>query len=193
MQATLGLSLAVMGTIAGISYLGFLLAVMLTVWAAPRIGARPLVILGGLAGAGGMALIATAQGAWALGAGVFLAGTSPGFAYTPLSDVIMHQRALLCSAKRSMPGSMREPGLVSSSPGRWRSGRARIGVWPGLCLPRLPFLATLWIGAALRACGPGHSPPRQGGGRPHRRWIGRAHAAARVRSGCSFRPACSGL
>ncbi|WP_299477344.1 MFS transporter [uncultured Roseibium sp.] len=84
-----GLSTETIGLIAGLSYAGYLMATFLGSGLSTWFGPRLPILLGGLAAASGMATIAVAPDAWTLAFGVFLAGTSPGLAYPPFSDVIV--------------------------------------------------------------------------------------------------------
>ncbi len=88
-QEDLGLTLEVMGFIAGGSYLGYVLATWIGMSVSAIYGPRRPVIIGCAAAALGMICIATATNPWHLAFGVFLAGTSPGFAYPPVSDAVM--------------------------------------------------------------------------------------------------------
>ena len=83
------LSTETIGLIAGLSYAGYLMATFLGSGLSTLFGPRLPIMLGGLAAASGMATIAVAPDAVTLAFGVFLAGTSPGLAYPPFSDVIV--------------------------------------------------------------------------------------------------------
>jgi predicted MFS family arabinose efflux permease len=155
MQSSLGLTLPVMGAIAGASYAGFLLAVLAAVWAAPRIGARRLVAVGGLVAVAGMAAIAAAQGPLTLAAGVFLAGASPGLAYTPLSDVIM-RRVAEASRERvyAWINAGTGFGVVVAGPVAILAGADWRLAWAAFAA--IGAAATVWIGVALAGR---HGPP----------------------------------
>ncbi|MHA7775541.1 MFS transporter [Roseibium sp. M-1] len=86
-----GLSAEMIGLIAGLSYLGYLAATFAASWLSTLFDPRLPILLGGLAAAAGMALIAVSTSPLMLAAGVFVAGTSPGLAYPPFSDVIVRQ------------------------------------------------------------------------------------------------------
>lgn len=85
----LGLSTQVLGLIASGSYAGYLAANLITAATAAVTGPRLPVVIGTLSAAAGMLMISASSGPWALAAGVILAGTSPGFAYTPFSDAVV--------------------------------------------------------------------------------------------------------
>ncbi|MCX2724743.1 MFS transporter [Roseibium salinum] len=84
-----GLSPETVGLIAGSSYLGYLAATFAGSWLSTVVGPRLPILLGGLAAASGMAIIAVSPDPLILAVGVFVAGTSPGLAYPPFSDVIV--------------------------------------------------------------------------------------------------------
>lgn len=88
-QAAFDLTTASMGLIGSASYLAYLAATLFGSTVSGVLGPRLPVVLGGLAAAGGMALIALAPNTWVLVLGIMLAGTSPGLAYPPLSDAVM--------------------------------------------------------------------------------------------------------
>ncbi|MEP3431459.1 MAG: MFS transporter [Roseibium sp.] len=78
------------GLIAGLSYAGYLLATFAGSWLSTCFGPRLPILLGGLAAAGGMATIGLSSNPQILAIGVFIAGMSPGLAYPPFSDVVVH-------------------------------------------------------------------------------------------------------
>ena len=84
-----GVGPAMLGWIASGSYAGYIAAAMLASAMSGRLSPRLPVVLGGLTAATGMAIIASAQTPAALALGVIVAGTSPGFAYPPLSDAVV--------------------------------------------------------------------------------------------------------
>jgi len=81
-----GLSEGLLGLIAGGSYAGCLAALVAVYVLSAYVGPRPLVVTGGLSAFAGMALIAFAPNAAALAAGIVLAGTGVGWAWTPYND-----------------------------------------------------------------------------------------------------------
>ncbi|HJV88154.1 MAG TPA: MFS transporter [Noviherbaspirillum sp.] len=84
-----GLSTEMIGLIAGSSYLGYLVTTFVGSWLSTVVEPRLPILLGGIAATLGMGIIAVAQDPWVLALGVFVAGTSPGLAYPPFSDVIV--------------------------------------------------------------------------------------------------------
>ncbi|MGF1470787.1 MAG: MFS transporter [Rubrobacteraceae bacterium] len=81
-----GLSVELSGFIASGVQAGYLFALAAVGLSVARLGPRPLVVLGGLAGALGMALVSFAGGILALASGVILAGTSAGWSWAPYND-----------------------------------------------------------------------------------------------------------
>lgn len=87
----LSLSVDVVGLIAGSSYIGFLCATLMAAWISQKFGPRVPIVLGGLAAAIGMALVAVADNAFSLTLAIFIAGTSPGLSYPPFSELIVRR------------------------------------------------------------------------------------------------------
>ena len=81
-----GLSVELSGLIASGVQAGYLFALAAVGLSVARLGPRPLVVLGGLAGVLGMTLVSLASGIAALTAGVVLAGTSAGWSWAPYND-----------------------------------------------------------------------------------------------------------
>ncbi|MDI3418023.1 MFS transporter [Streptomyces luteolus] len=82
------LSVSLVGAIGSATYVSYLAALMLVGALSGKFGPRPLVIAGGLSAAGGMLLVAYAQGTGMLVIGLVMAGLSPGFAWAPYSDAV---------------------------------------------------------------------------------------------------------
>ncbi|MEP3045508.1 MAG: MFS transporter [Roseibium sp.] len=78
------------GLIAGMSYVGYLFATFAGSWLSTVFGPRLPILLGGLAAVGGMATIGLSTTPQILAFGVFIAGMSPGLAYPPFSDIVVH-------------------------------------------------------------------------------------------------------
>jgi len=87
-RADLSLTVDQIGWIASASYAGYLIATFAGSWLSTLAGPRLPVILGGLMASSGMMLIGGARDPLMLCLGVFVAGTSPGLAYPPFSDVV---------------------------------------------------------------------------------------------------------
>lgn len=82
-KADFGLSTEWMGVIANTSYLGFLIAMMVSSLMASTLGPRRTVVLGGCVAVVGLTILAFAHHPWMLALGVIIAGMSPGFSYPP--------------------------------------------------------------------------------------------------------------
>lgn len=150
-----GLSDAVLALVAAISYASYFCTTLGGIYLSTRLAPRVSVLLGGMAAAIGMAMIAAAQTPLMLGAGVALAGVSPGLAYTPFSEII----ATLVSQARqrgiySVINSGTSLGVMLSGPAaillgeRWRLAWALFAafglistLWCVAILPRLPARA----------------------------------------------------
>jgi len=106
-------------------------------------GPRLPVVLGGAAATAGMAVIALAHDPWTLLVGVFLAGTSPGLAYPPLSDAVLRLvEAPLQSRSYAIINSGTSVGVVIAGPlALWAGADWRLA-W--LAFAGFAFLAMLW-------------------------------------------------
>jgi len=82
------LNATLLGLIAGGSYAGYCVAIMLSSALSPRLGPRSVVVLAGVVAAAGMCLVAAASGGAALAAGVLIAGMSTGLASPPMGDTV---------------------------------------------------------------------------------------------------------
>ncbi len=102
MRAALSLSPEIAGLVGASSYLGCLLAVLISWVLAPRVGPRPLVVGGAVVAAAGMALTALAPSAPVLACGIVLAGSHVGWAWAAYNDaahmmIREHQRPRVLS------------------------------------------------------------------------------------------------
>ncbi len=84
----MGMSIAEAGLVVSISYLGYLVASVISSVLSGRLGPRLPVVLGGVLATAGLLLASVAQDRNTLVFGLFAAGMSPGFSYPPLSDAI---------------------------------------------------------------------------------------------------------
>src|SRR6056297_934444 len=87
-KATFAMSDTTVGLVSGLGFLGFFIGLVLAQAMLGRAGPRAPVALGLLAAATGTALVALAQTVPTLALGVFLAGSSAGFAWTPFNDAV---------------------------------------------------------------------------------------------------------
>lgn len=88
LRAEFDLSVGLVGMIGSATYIGYLLSLLIVGIFSPRLGPRPLVVIGGASAALGMTAVALASGPVLLVAGLVLAGTSPGWAWAPYSDAV---------------------------------------------------------------------------------------------------------
>ncbi|MFE0130913.1 MFS transporter, partial [Streptomyces sp. NPDC059037] len=187
------LPLSLVGLIASASYVGYIAALLLVGALVTRLGPRPLVVAGGLSAAGGMALVACADGPITLTAGLVLAGTSPGWVWAPYSDAVdrtlppdRRERAMGAIATgTAFAVALAGPLTLAAQGGRWRHAwlafaaaallatLANARVLPGGGRARPTEDRTDDDAAAAAAAAAGQSPPRPGLG-----WLARRPAAA---------------
>lgn len=86
-----GFSVGLSGLVASGLHAGYLGALVLVWVLSGRVGPRVPVVIGGLSAALGMTLVALAPNAGVLAAGVVLAGTSPGWSWSPYNDAVEQQ------------------------------------------------------------------------------------------------------
>jgi len=160
------LSSEVIGLIAGLSYAGYLAATFAGSWLSTVVEPRLPILLGGLAATAGMALIAWSPTPGILAVGVFVAGTSPGLAYPPFSDVIVrHTHAGRQNVVYAWINSGTGFGVAFAGPlalyagGDWRLA------W--LVFAALALVITIWNALAL----PRRSPHADAGPRRVPLWI----------------------
>ncbi|NIC36658.1 MFS transporter [Halomonas desiderata] len=134
---------ATVGAIGSASYLGYLLATLVSPFLVRRFGARLPILLGGATATLGMSLIGLANNPIWLALGVTLAGCSPGLAYPPLSDAIKQ----LCRAEKqsryyAIINSGTSFGVMVSGPLALFAGPRWQLAW--LCFAFIALIATLW-------------------------------------------------
>jgi predicted MFS family arabinose efflux permease len=160
--------------VSGLGFLGFFVALLLAQAMLGRAGPRAPVALGLIAAATGMALVALAQGVAMLAPGVFLAGSSAGFAWTPFNDAVhrkirdVDRPTALAEISTGTSLGVALAGLsalaLAVSDLSWRV------CWAGFAVASLIALAANW--AALRDVEPGGAP------RPRAAWDEMCQAAA---------------
>lgn len=160
-RTELGLSTEVIGLIASGSYAGFLVASALTAAVAARTGPRLPVVAGALSAAAGMGLIAFSDGPALLAMGVILAGTSPGFAYSPFSDAVVR---LISEEKQS-----RTYAIINAGTGFGVLFAGPVAIWAAeswrsawLVFATLALVAAVWNAYILPSGA--HSGTRENGG-----------------------------
>ncbi|WP_104204586.1 MFS transporter [Billgrantia saliphila] len=134
---------ATVGAIGSASYLGYLLATLVSPLLVRRFSPRLPIILGGITATLGMSLVALAGNPIWLALGVTLAGCSPGLAYPPLSDAIKQ----LCRAEKqsryyAIINSGTSFGVMVSGPLALIAGPRWQLAW--LCFAFIALVATLW-------------------------------------------------
>jgi predicted MFS family arabinose efflux permease len=132
-----------LGLIASGSYAGFLLATGAVSIVATRLGPRIPIIMGGMLATIGMLVIGMADHPLMLAAGVVLAGTSPGWAWPPMSDVVVR---FVPHAQQSRAlttiGSGTSVGVIIAGPIALWSGTAWRTAW--LVFSILALITTVW-------------------------------------------------
>lgn len=134
---------ATVGAIGSASYLGYLLATLVSPLLVRRFSPRLPIILGGITATLGMLLVGLAGSPMWLALGVTLAGCSPGLAYPPLSDAIKQ----LCRAEKqsryyAIINSGTSFGVMVSGPLALIAGPRWQHAW--LCFAFIALIATLW-------------------------------------------------
>ncbi|MEV0612681.1 MFS transporter [Nonomuraea sp. NPDC050404] len=167
------LSMSVVGLIGSATYVGYLLALLLAGILVARFGPRPVVVAGGVSATAGMTLVAFAQGPAMLTAGLVLAGTSSGWAWTPYSDVV--DRAVPAGLRARAMGVLSSGtafGVVVAGPlALLAYGTGWRLVW--LLFAAMALAMTLFNARVLPT---GTHRPAQGGPRVGLRWFARRAA-----------------
>lgn len=88
MRDTVGMTPTIAGVIGSGSYLGYCVAIILSMLLVERLGPRRVALMAGLVASLGMAMIAVSPSPWALAFAVLFAGMSTGLASPPLADVV---------------------------------------------------------------------------------------------------------
>jgi predicted MFS family arabinose efflux permease len=87
-RAALGLSTFTVGLVASVSHLGYIVAILVTVWLVRSLSPRAMMLLGGVSGASGILLLGTAESSVMLAVGAFIASMSPGLVWTIMPDAV---------------------------------------------------------------------------------------------------------
>ena len=149
------LSQTAVGAIGSASYLGYLLATLVSPLLVRHFNPRMPIILGGMTATLGMLLVALAGNPVWLALGVTLAGCSPGLAYPPLSDAIKQ----LCLAEKqsryyAIINSGTSFGVMVSGPLALIAGPQWQLAW--LCFAFIALIATLWNFFIMPGKAPNH-------------------------------------
>lgn len=140
---TFSLGQSVIGVIGSASYMGYLMATLVSPFLVRRYGPRLPILLGGIFASLGMGLIGIAQTSLMLALGVIIAGCSPGLSYPPMSDAIKK----LCVEKSqnryySLINSGTSFGILLSGPLALMVGKNWQQAW--LLFSLIALMATLW-------------------------------------------------
>lgn len=145
---TFGLSDSLLALTAACSYASYFMITVAGIYLSSRIAPRTSILLGGLAAAIGMAIIALAGSPWMLILGVTVAGVSPGLAYTPISEVIVaHVSAERQKGIYSIINSGTSLGVMMSGPIALLLGDTWRLAWALFAL--FGLISTLWCFAIL--------------------------------------------
>ncbi|EAU41158.1 hypothetical protein FP2506_12864 [Fulvimarina pelagi HTCC2506] len=90
LREAFGFGTGTAGTIAGLAFAAFFLALFFTGWATARFGPRLPVLIGGVFAIAGFALTASAPGIFLMSLGVAFASASAGFAWAPFNSMVEH-------------------------------------------------------------------------------------------------------
>ncbi len=131
------LSTSLAGMVASGGFAAFLGALPLAAWLDHRFSARTPIVIGAMCAAAGFLLVAAAQGAAMLAAGVALAGASAGFCWSPFND----------AAERIVPARARPSALSAVSTGTTLGVAAAGGLALVVTFGLLPWRAA-WAGFA---------------------------------------------
>ncbi len=123
-----GLTTAQLGLISSLSYVGYLVAVVLVGTLISRLGPRIMILSAGASAATGMTLVAVTDSVIVMTIGVVLAGTSAGWVWAPYSEVTPSmltprraERALAIIASGTAYGTAVAGGLALATPSDdWR-------------------------------------------------------------------------
>jgi predicted MFS family arabinose efflux permease len=178
-----GLSTELSGLVAGGSFGGYLIALSLVGLFAARFGPRLFVTVGGLSSALGMVFVALAPNAPLLAAGLVLAASYAGWAWSPYNDAVArevplpHRGRVLSAISTGTTFGIVVAGLAALAAGAsWRAA------W--LAFAAAAVAATAWNARILPGGlhGPDGEPPR----RPTPGWVLRAGSAPLFVAAASF-------
>ncbi|MGX1097000.1 MFS transporter [Amorphus sp. MBR-141] len=156
----LSMSATVGGVIAGGSFLGYCLAIVLSAWLTERWGPRPVATAAGAVATVGLALIAAAPNAAVLAAAVLLAGSSTGLASPPLAAAVA---TALPSGLRDSVNTIinagTSAGLALSGPAALFLGGSWRGCYALFALAAALVTFSIWMSVPARAGGQSFARP----------------------------------
>ncbi len=137
-----------LGLIGAGSYLGYCVAVVVSLVYTSRTGPRLMAVAAGAVAVAGMAAVAAAPAAWVLALGILVAGSSTGLASPPMAEAVARSiRGGLQDRANALINSGTSVGVALSGPaalllaGQWRIA------WAAFALVGLAVLA--WNAAAM--------------------------------------------
>jgi predicted MFS family arabinose efflux permease len=137
-----------LGLIGAGSYLGYCVAVVVSLVYTSRTGPRLMAVAAGAVAVAGMAAVAAAPAAWVLAVGILVAGSSTGLASPPMAEAVARSiRGGLQDRANALINSGTSVGVALSGPaalllaGQWRIA------WAAFALVGLAVLA--WNAAAM--------------------------------------------
>jgi predicted MFS family arabinose efflux permease len=148
MRDAFDLSPSLLGLIGAGSYLGYCVAVIISLVYTSRVGPRLMAIAAGAVAVAGMAVVAGSPVAWVLALGILVAGSSTGLASPPMGEAVVHSiRHSLQDRANALINCGTSVGVALSGPaallltGQWRLA------WTAFALVGLAVLA--WNAAVM--------------------------------------------
>jgi len=114
-RATFSMSTSTVGFVSSLGFTGFFLGLLAAQWMLSRRGPAAPVLSGMAAASLGLAIVALAPNVIVLAAGVFLASSSAGFAWTPFNDAVHRKiRCIDCPSVLSEISSGTSVGIFAT-------------------------------------------------------------------------------
>jgi len=142
MREALDLSPSLLGVIGAGSYLGYCVAIIISLVFTSKTGPRWMAVAAGAVAVVGMAVVASAPAAWVLALGILVAGGSTGLASPPMGEAVAHSiRNSLQDRANALINCGTSVGVALSGPaallltGQWRIA------WAAFALVGLAVLA----------------------------------------------------
>lgn len=149
------------GLIGAGSYVGYCIAIVVSLVLTERVGARPVAITAGVVATAGTAVVALAPSAWVLATGVLVAGSSTGLASPPLAEAVSRWvHAPVQDRAQTVVNAGTGIGVLVSGPvallllEQWRFAWGLFSV--------LAVAVTLWVAVTVPSSRPARSGRRPG-------------------------------
>lgn len=153
MREAFDLSSSVLGVIGAGSYVGYCVAIVVSLVFTSRVGPRFMATAAGIVAVAGMSSVAGAPTAWVLAVGVLVAGSSTGLASPPMGEaVVLRVPEKKQDRSNTLINSGTSVGIAVSGPAallvaeQWRAAWAAFAVigvgvlaWNALAMPRKPL------------------------------------------------------